>query len=203
MYKIIGADNKEYGPITLEQMRQWLAEGRVNTQTLVWSETSNNWKPLAAYPELAPAGAIPGAPPAFAGMPTSDRSAALSKVSGPAIGLMIAGGLGVLFSIAGIAMHFLGVGLGALSGQPPEVQKLASLWTGASVVSAFVQALGSVFVLYGGMQMKRLKNLGLCKAANIVAMVPCISGCCIIGLPVGIFGLIALSKPEVKSHFES
>jgi hypothetical protein len=65
MYKIIGADQKEYGPITAEQMRQWIMEGRVNARTLVWSDTSNNWKPLAVYPEFStsvpplPSGAVP------------------------------------------------------------------------------------------------------------------------------------------------
>ena len=28
MYKIIGGDQKEYGPIGAEQIRQWIAEGR-------------------------------------------------------------------------------------------------------------------------------------------------------------------------------
>ncbi|MFN7139620.1 MAG: CD225/dispanin family protein [Limisphaerales bacterium] len=55
MYKIIGVDQKEYGPVTIEQMRQWIAEGRVNGQTLVWSETSGNWKPLSTFPEFASA----------------------------------------------------------------------------------------------------------------------------------------------------
>jgi len=27
VYKIIGADGKEYGPITAEQLRRWIAEG--------------------------------------------------------------------------------------------------------------------------------------------------------------------------------
>jgi len=27
MYKIIGADGKQYGPISIEQMRQWIADG--------------------------------------------------------------------------------------------------------------------------------------------------------------------------------
>ena len=33
MYKIIGSDQKVYGPVTAEQLRQWLAEGRVNPST--------------------------------------------------------------------------------------------------------------------------------------------------------------------------
>ena len=63
MYKIIGADKKEYGPVTAEQLRQWIIEGRVNGQTSVWSEVLGEWKPLAAYPEFedilrpAPSGA--------------------------------------------------------------------------------------------------------------------------------------------------
>jgi hypothetical protein len=69
MYKIIGADQKEYGPISAEQLRAWIAEGRANGQTSVWSEDTTEWKPLAAFPEFADSlGAMPGgAPPAAAG----------------------------------------------------------------------------------------------------------------------------------------
>jgi hypothetical protein len=35
----------------------------------------------------------------------------------------------------------------------------------------------------------------------VVAMVPCLSPCCILGLPLGIWALIVLMKPEVKSSF--
>ncbi len=38
MYKIIGADGKEYGPVTSEQVRQWITEGRANAQTKVQPE---------------------------------------------------------------------------------------------------------------------------------------------------------------------
>jgi hypothetical protein len=45
-------DKKEYGPVTAEQLRQWIIEGRVNGQTSVWSEASGEWKPLSAFPEF-------------------------------------------------------------------------------------------------------------------------------------------------------
>jgi uncharacterized membrane protein len=69
MYKIIGADQKEYGPISAEQLRAWIAEGRANGQTLVWSEGASEWKPLAAFPEFADSlRAMPSAaPPTAAG----------------------------------------------------------------------------------------------------------------------------------------
>jgi hypothetical protein len=41
----------------------------------------------------------------------------------------------------------------------------------------------------------------LCIAASIVAMIPCVSPCCCIGLPVGIWALVVLSKGDVKDHF--
>jgi uncharacterized membrane protein len=53
MYKIIGADQKEYGPVTAEQLRQWLSEGRVNGQTSVQAEGATEWKPLATFAEFA------------------------------------------------------------------------------------------------------------------------------------------------------
>ncbi len=52
MYKIIGGDKVEYGPETAEQIRAWVADGRANGQTLVQAEGSNEWRPLASYPEL-------------------------------------------------------------------------------------------------------------------------------------------------------
>jgi TM2 domain-containing membrane protein YozV len=52
MYKLIGADGRQYGPVTVEQLRQWVAEGRANAQTLVQPEGGADWKPLANFPEL-------------------------------------------------------------------------------------------------------------------------------------------------------
>jgi hypothetical protein len=51
-YKIIGADQKEYGPITEDQIRQWIAEGRVNGQTVACLEGTQDWKPLEMFPEF-------------------------------------------------------------------------------------------------------------------------------------------------------
>ncbi len=53
MYKMIGGDGQQYGPVTAEQLRRWLAENRVNAQTLVQLEGTSDWKPLAACAEFA------------------------------------------------------------------------------------------------------------------------------------------------------
>jgi hypothetical protein len=54
-YKIIGADLVEYGPVSAEQIRQWIAEGRVDAETKLQAEGTAEWKPLAEVPEFAEA----------------------------------------------------------------------------------------------------------------------------------------------------
>jgi|ERR1043166_7395468 hypothetical protein len=66
MFKMIGADGKEYGPVSTEQIRQWITEGRANALTQVKAEGSTEWKPLGSFPEFAVSagsGAAPPAPP--------------------------------------------------------------------------------------------------------------------------------------------
>ena len=55
MFKIIGADGREYGPITADQLREWIAQGRATAQTRVQAEGSAQWKPLTEYLEFAAA----------------------------------------------------------------------------------------------------------------------------------------------------
>jgi hypothetical protein len=64
MYKIIGADGSEYGPVTGQQVLQWIADGRANAVTRVKLEGATEWKNLAEFPEFAAAlGAKPALPP--------------------------------------------------------------------------------------------------------------------------------------------
>ena len=53
MYKIIGADGRQYGPVSAEQLRQWISEGRANAQTQTLADGAAEWKPLGALPEFA------------------------------------------------------------------------------------------------------------------------------------------------------
>ena len=68
MYRIIGADGREYGPVTTEQFRQWIAEGRVNAETQVLVEGGTSWQAAGTVPELslffAASAPRPAAPPA-------------------------------------------------------------------------------------------------------------------------------------------
>ena len=63
MYRLIGADGREYGPITADQVRQWIAEHRANGQTKARAEIATEWKTLADFPEFSPALSPPAVPP--------------------------------------------------------------------------------------------------------------------------------------------
>ncbi len=59
MYTVKGQDQKDYGPVNAEQIRLWLAQGRVDAGTFVRAEGAADWRPLASFPELAVAAAPP------------------------------------------------------------------------------------------------------------------------------------------------
>ncbi len=80
MYKIIGADGKEYAPIPAGQLRQWLKEGRVNSQTKVKSGDTTDWQTLAALPEFANALGGDNPPPIAASPATSSGSGGLNVI---------------------------------------------------------------------------------------------------------------------------
>jgi uncharacterized membrane protein len=53
MYSIIGADGKEYGPVTADQVRSWIVGGRANLQTKVKEVGTDTWKTVADFPEIS------------------------------------------------------------------------------------------------------------------------------------------------------
>ena len=71
MYKIIGADQKEYGPITADQMLEWISQGRANQNTMALIDGGTGWKPLSQFPEFATALAAKNPPPALGYTPAT------------------------------------------------------------------------------------------------------------------------------------
>ncbi|MFO1475783.1 MAG: glycerophosphoryl diester phosphodiesterase membrane domain-containing protein [Verrucomicrobiota bacterium] len=65
MYKIIGADQREYGPVSAEQVLLWIRERRANGQTQARPVDSTDWRPLSSFPEFAVALSEAGVPPVF------------------------------------------------------------------------------------------------------------------------------------------
>lgn len=85
MYKIIGGDGREYGPVSSAQITQWIAQNRANAQTVAQAEGSTDWLPLAQQPEFAAAFAARTLPPPIPGAGVPDLPGTSSPVySAPA-----------------------------------------------------------------------------------------------------------------------
>lgn len=55
LYKIIGGDGREYGPVELHELEAWVADGRVGAGTTVWRSDQSVWLPASQWSELADA----------------------------------------------------------------------------------------------------------------------------------------------------
>ena len=104
MYKIIGADGRQYGPVNAEQLERWLAENRVHAQTLVQTEGAPDWKPLVSVPEFT--AALNALPPPIIPASGAVASRASHKIAAGIFGILL-GSLGIHKFILG----YTGAGL--------------------------------------------------------------------------------------------
>ena len=154
MYKILGSDQKEYGPVSADQIRAWLAERRLNADSLVLPEGAGDWKPLGQWPEFASALARPatlaagqpmmgGAPASPAGNPMAVTGLILGLVS-VTVGWCCCYGLP--FNIAGIV--FSAIGLAQANKSPDKTGKgMAIAGLILSILSILLVIL--VFAFFG------------------------------------------------------
>ena len=209
-YTIIGGDQKEYAAVSAEDMRKWIAEGRLNAQSLAKAEGDAEFRPLGGFPEFvaALAAAAAGVAPAQAASQHAgdgNRDEARRKVKGPAIALMVTAVVGLVLVALGLVINILtlcGIQMPMQQLNDPQFQKMINTLGGSlGIVQSIIGAIVGIIVLLGAAKMQKLQSYQFALTASIVAMLPCISPCCIFGLPAGIWAVVVLSRPEVKSQF--
>jgi hypothetical protein len=153
MYKIVGADGKEYGPITADQLRQWIAEGRANAQTKVLVEGATDWKPLLDFPEFSTAVTGAAMPPLTPGPIQVVMAPVVNPmaITGMVLGIIsITFGLccchGFPFSVSGII--FSSIGLAQIN-KDPQHQQGKGMAVAGLVLSIMSVLLGVVLLLLG------------------------------------------------------
>jgi hypothetical protein len=212
-YTIIGGDKKEYGPVSPEDMRQWIAEGRLDGNTLARSENDTEWRPLSTFPEFSLLfHARPQSPPPINSLRRPVPESSAQEVRTPAICLLVTAGLNVLLGVYTVIKDLffpenMDQLMAAMPAMPdPQAQKMASslihLMTGPVAVGSHILALLlSVVVLVGAIRMLALRNYEFAMVAAILAIIPCATSCCALGLPFGIWALIVLRRPGIKDQF--
>ena len=223
MFKILGADGKEYGPVSNDQIKKWISEGRANRETMAQQVGDSSWKPLGQYADLADAfgsppvaSATPPAEPPSAATPAAavsviaprtsadPRARAMQMVSAPAIGLMVTAGLGIAGGLVGLIINLSLMGrMQSMPGVDPELARIIQMvsYGPIGIATKLIGMAVGALILFGAIRMQKLTSHGLAMTAAIVAIVPCFSPCCLLGIPFGIWALVVLSRPEVRSQF--
>ena len=124
-----------------------------------------------------------------------------NRVAGPAIALIVTGALGLAAQVIALPFNMLQLGAGAAARPPIDIPIIFN--PAYAIASNLVGFVIGIVVIVGAMKMKNLENYGFAMAASIIAMVPCISPCCLLGLPFGIWALVVLSDQQVKAAFRS
>ncbi|MGH7950435.1 MAG: DUF4339 domain-containing protein [Limisphaerales bacterium] len=216
-YIIIGGDGKEYGPISDADVRKWISEGRLNAQSLAKAESDAEFRPLSNFPEFADAfGIAPpplNAPPPFNPAGEGDgRAAALQMVKSPAIALKVTAILNLILALWSLAdkiftqpnLQQFNSAMQQLNNPQMQafMQKLLHIAYGPfGVINELFCLAISILIWMGATKMQSLRSYEFAFTAAILAMIPCLTPCCLLGLPFGIWVLVVLSKPEVKTQF--
>jgi predicted PurR-regulated permease PerM len=144
---------------------------------------------------------------------------AKEKVNGPAIGLIITGILSLVSVVIGL-IQVLVVGMGAQfdaqrkqieqdpnmpAAQKAQMQDFLNTYERILTVALppvyILASVVGIITIIGGIKMRNLRGRGLAMTGSVLSMIPCFSGCCIVGLPVGIWALVTLNNPDVRAGF--
>lgn len=68
-------------------------------------------------------------------------------------------------------------------------------------IFAIYNAMAVAVMVFGGVQMMRLRQYGMCVAACLVAFTPFTNACFPVSIGAGVFGLITLLSPWVRRGF--
>jgi hypothetical protein len=217
-YTIIGGDGKQYGPITGDDLRQWISEGRLNAQSLAKADSDAEFRTLATFPELADvfgiAGQVSNMPPPLGSAAVGGHAAALQRIKAPAVALMVASILNIILAVWSLMqLIFSTPDLQQINSQlaqlnNPQIEQFTQkvlhvMYGPLGIVNVLVELAISVLIFVGAKKMKSLQSYEFSLAAATLSMVPCLTPCCgyVLGLAFGIWALVVLRKPEVKSHF--
>jgi hypothetical protein len=146
MYKIIGADGKEYGPIAAAQVRQWIAERRLNGQSLVQAEGETGWKPLSFHTDFAAdlAAVAPAVSTPVPGTGPTNSMAVASFVMGIVSCFCCIG----VFNVLGLVFGFMA--LSQIKARPEQGGKaLAIAGIVLSAIGLVISWVGASFGLAG------------------------------------------------------
>jgi len=126
---------------------------------------------------------------------------AAGRVSGPATALIVTGALGGALQALAVMINIVQLAMVGNAARDEAIPMM--LGGGIGVGLGIFQVMLAVVIVLGAIKMKNLESYGFAMASAIIAMIPCISPCCLLGFPFGIWALVVLNDAGVKAAFRS
>lgn len=117
---------------------------------------------------------------------------------GPGIVLLILGILTLLVALIGTRASIY-LTMQEADQVPADVR--STQLAGTIVFWALLYFVSGSIGILGGIAMIRARGHRTAFVAAIVACIPCLSPCLILGIPFGIWAIVALNKPETKALY--
>ncbi len=128
----------------------------------------------------------------------------IRRLRAPGIALIVLGTLNALTAVVLILGRLINVIKGTDRVITDEARRLG--YETANVFFPLVSLISlaaAPIIVFGGVQMLRGRRYPIALMAAILALIPLSSVCCIAGIPLGLWALIVLRQPEVKSFFQN
>lgn len=130
----------------------------------------------------------------------------VNLIKPPAIGLIVIGAINALTGVLSLlSMILRAAGMLTQNAAAPAGADGAAYRTGQRLAGLIVvlSTIAAPFIIKGAVDMLKGRNYSSAKKAAILAMIPMTSCCFLLGAPIGLWALLVLSKPEVKTFFET
>ena len=125
------------------------------------------------------------------------------EIKGPAIALMVVSLIAIATGTFGLIGDAFLLMAGVVGELEDRNQGPISEYTQITIriIWGIILLIASAFVFYGSLKMKNMRDYGTAKTAAIIAMVPLLGPCCVLGIPFGIWAFTVLQKPHVRDAF--
>lgn len=153
MYKIIGADGNQYGPVPLEELKSWVRDRRANGDTMVQGPGMTDWRPMRTFSEFSDVLGVPVATQVYPAPTPMQPAQKINDYLVPAILVTLccclpAGVVAIVYAAQAKSKSSIGDWAGA-----QEAADKAKTWTWVSfIVGGLVSLAYVAIVALGGMK---------------------------------------------------
>jgi hypothetical protein len=129
----------------------------------------------------------------------------LNDIKGPATGLIVVGTVNGIIALLTLLSGIVRLtGILDPNGLPTnEAERIGFiLGTVVGYGLAFLGLIAAPVIAFGGYRMLSGRSYRMARASAVLAVIPLISCCFIAGIPVGLWALKVLGRPDVRQFFE-